>query len=249
MLSIFKCSRVIALTQTKKIPLAVWHTSIEKLLSALEPLSLESESDGARWHARLTQILGLIRLLNAPHPEGVAWLQPLKKHIRLQWSPLSVAAEVKSLLEGLKASLIFTSATLQTGGHFKWFQEALGIEQAHTKAWGSPYDWFAQSLLYIPHDLPDVYHEQYYAQFVKQILPVIKRLGGKTFLLFTSHRALQWVAEELRGQCPFPLFVQGTEDKARLLASFRQQGNGVLLGTGSFWEGVDVQGEAYLCGD
>lgn len=234
---------LLPLFKQKKIPIQEWQSLLIELQSHLDGVSLEDVG----WKTRITQILDLMHKLDSPHSEGIAWLQPLKKHLRFQWSPLCVAAEVKELLQGLKASLIFTSATLQTGGHFKWFQEALGLEQALTKAWTSPYNWSEQALLYIPHHLPDVYHEHYYTRFIAQILPVIEGLGGKTFILFTSHRALQWVAEELKGRCPFPLFVQGTEDKARLLASFRQQGNGVLLGTGSFWEGVDVQGEALSC--
>jgi ATP-dependent DNA helicase DinG len=231
----------------QKLPFDAWAELLNQLLQALAQLPVDSELKLLHWKERLGDLIQLINSCATKNPNGVAWLKPLKRHIRFQWSPFSVSEQVRDLLTELKASLIFTSATLQTAGHFSWFQDALGLENAKTMSWESPYNWSEQAMLYIPHDLPDVYHELYYMKFIQKVLPIIKQLQGRTFILFTSHRALQWVAQELSKVCPYPLFVQGNEEKAALLSSFREHGNGVLLGTGSFWEGVDVQGQALSC--
>jgi ATP-dependent DNA helicase DinG len=177
----------------------------------------------------------------------VAWLKTMKRHLRFQWTPFSVAKETQALISSLDASLIFTSATLKTQGHFTWFQSSLGLEDARVEAWESPYAWDKQALMYLPHGLPDVYHPRYYQELLSQVLPVIHLLGGKTLFLFTSHRALTWVAEHLPKLCHYPLLIQGQADKSELLAQFRQQSQSILLGTGSFWEGVDMQGDCLSC--
>ena len=227
----------------KTLPLSDWIEGFKALFDSVEAL----EGDSERWAQRLKSLLETMQQCAQTQPTGVAWLQPLKRHIRFQWSPFDVAKQVEALLNDLSATLVFTSATLRTNQHFEWFQQALGLTRAKTVFWDSPYDWEKQAMLYIPHDLPDVYDESYYSKFIDHVLPVIEQLGGRTFILFTSHRALQWVATELPKRCTYPILVQGSEDKAMLLASFRQLGNAVLLGTGSFWEGVDVRGEALSC--
>jgi len=99
-------------------------------------------------------------------------------------------------------------------------------------------------LLYLPSDLPDVNTPAYTVAVVQAVLPVIRASGGRAFLLFTSHRALREAADLVRNQFEFPLLVQGEAPRRRLLERFRELGNAVLLGTASFWEGVDVKGPA-----
>jgi len=111
----------------------------------------------------------------------------------------------------------------------------------------SPFDYAKQTLLYLPRDLPCPNHPTYHAQLLIKVIPLIHAFKGRCFFLFTSHKALQWVAKELANTLPYPLLIQGEEAKSILLDRFRQLGNAVLLGTSTFWEGVDVRGEALSC--
>ncbi|HBB52773.1 MAG TPA: ATP-dependent DNA helicase DinG [Legionellales bacterium] len=227
------------------IPIEHWIELLDDLSRCLKETSVTHES---RWEERFKQLCESIQKCAQVDQKGVAWLQALKKHAKCQWSPFDVADEVKSLMCSLNASLIFTSATLKTGSHFHWFTDAMGLGNARMESWDSPYDWENQSILYIPRGMPDVFDAHYHQSFIEKIWPVIQRLGGRTFILFTSHKALQWAASFLADYShEFPILVQGSQDKTALLNTFRQHGRAVLLGTGSFWEGVDVQGEALSC--
>ncbi len=230
-----------------QLPLLDWLQQLRGLLTGVEGLAIESDLAATRWVSRLETLIFSMQRCCEETPTGIAWLQPLKKHIRFQWSPFDISQSVGELLTSLSASLIFTSATLRTNQQFDWFQQALGLDAAKTAFWDSPYNWQKQSLMYIPHGLPDVYDEYYYDKFIDALLPIIEQLQGKTFILFTSHRALQWVAQQLPKRCRLPILVQGTDDKRVLLDTFRDSGHAILLGTGSFWEGVDVQGQALSC--
>jgi ATP-dependent DNA helicase DinG len=142
---------------------------------------------------------------------------------------------------------VFTSATLAVGEDFSAYLERLGLEEAETLHLASPFDFAARTRLYIPADMPAPSEPGYTRRVVEVALPLLEASGGRAFLLFTSHRALQEAARMLRSRAAelgFPVLVQGDEPRARLLASFRQLGNAVLLGTQSFWEGVDVKGPA-----
>jgi ATP-dependent DNA helicase DinG len=219
----------------------------QDLSQCLHKLPVDEELMVLKAIDRLNYFLSCMKRMNEQDAQGIAWVQALKKHIRFQWSPYDVATEMKSLLQGLSASLIFTSATLKSAHAFDWFTQALGLEHATAHAWDSPYNWDKQALLYVPHGIPDVYHPNYHQRFLASILPIIQRLKGRTFILFTSHKALQEVAQLMADYPEFNLLVQGTQDKRILLEEFRKNANCVLLGTSSFWEGVDVQGEALSC--
>jgi len=233
-----------AITQ-EILPLNTWHDEWLGLMQILKDMPTAPE---LRWQERFSLVLESMQKCLQIDKTGVGWLQALKKHAKLQWSPFDVSKQVKELLQSLQASLVFTSATLRTGESFDWFLSAMGLDDAHTASWQSPYDWKSQSMLYIPHGIPDVYDEQYNQIFIEKIWPIIQCLGGKTFILFTSHRALEWAAEFLsRSAYNFPILVQGSQDKTSLLNTFKQHGQAILLGTGSFWEGVDVQGQALSC--
>jgi len=231
------------LVATQKLPWQDWVFALEQVLAVLDTV----KADVSLWRIRIENILSVIHLCLQAKGEGVAWLKKLKTQVRFQWTPFSVAAQTRELIASLRASLIFTSATLKTQGHFAWFQAALGLEEMKSMAWDSPYAWQDQALLYLPHALPDIYHPDYYSSLVTEVLPVIHLLGGRTLFLFTSHRALSLVAELLAKRCHYPLLVQGQADKTKLLADFRQQPQAILLGTGGFWEGVDVQGDCLSC--
>jgi ATP-dependent DNA helicase DinG len=141
---------------------------------------------------------------------------------------------------------VFTSATLAVGEDFSHFCNQLGLDaETRTEKWDSPFDYAHQALWYVPKGLVEPSHAEFVERVLDASLPVIEASGGKAFLLFTSYRALNRAAEILEEQgLDYPLLVQGRAPKNELLNSFREAGNAVLLATGSFWEGVDVQGDA-----
>jgi ATP-dependent DNA helicase DinG len=162
--------------------------------------------------------------------------------------PFDISARFRALIEARRAAWIFTSATLSLGEEFGHFTGRLGIAECSTLRIDSPFDHERQSLLYLPQSMPDPRAPEYVAAVIDTALPLIEAAGGGAFVLFTSHRALAQGAALLRarwdGAAPQRLFVQGEAPRERLLQEFREDGNGVLLGTASFWEGVDVKGEA-----
>lgn len=147
-------------------------------------------------------------------------------------------------MEQHSATWIFTSATLSVAHKFDHFANSLGISNPKSYSWESPFDFPNQSLFYHPKGLPQPNAPDFVDEIVKVAIPVINASKGRTFFLFTSHRALQAAAKILDKQIKYPILVQGDKPKAILLDDFKQKGNAVLLGTASFWEGIDVRGEA-----
>jgi ATP-dependent DNA helicase DinG len=166
----------------------------------------------------------------------------------LSFTPFEVAGRLGELMRARGCAWIFTSATLAVGNDFSHFLGRIGAPDAATLAIGSPFDFARQALLYLPEGLPDPASQQFTERVLAAALPLIEAAGGRTFLLFTSHRALREATDRLERLPGFaeryPLLVQGREPREALLARFRTLGNAVLLGSASFWEGVDVRGDA-----
>lgn len=177
----------------------------------------------------------------------IHWFEVHKRSFSFHLTPLEVDQLFREQVEQRHQSWILTSATLAVRSDFSHFLSRLGIEQAETHCWQSPFDFSRQAVLYVPPDLPEPANPRYTEQVLEAALPVIEAAGGRTFLLFTSHRALGIAAEYLVDRLAYPLLVQGEVPRGLLLERFRELGNAVLLGTGSFWEGVDVRGEALSC--
>src|SRR5262249_44544477 len=139
--------------------------------------------------------------------------------------------------------------TLAVGDDFAHYTGQLGLADATTGLWDSPFDYDRQALLYVPRDLPPPNTREHTDAVVDAALPLVKASGGRAFLLFTTLRALAAARERLvaafaREGLSYPLLVQGEGSKTELLMRFRALGNAVLLGSASFWEGVDVPGDA-----
>jgi len=181
--------------------------------------------------------------------EWVRWVDVTTQGFQLHASPLSVADVFANQVAASGRAWILTSATLAVGGDFSLYQRDLGLAEARTGAWDSPFDYNAQALLYVPRGLPPPNSREHTEAVVGATLPVLRASGGRAFLLFTTLRALD-VARELlaravaREKLGWPLLAQGDGSKSELLARFRELGNAVLLGSASFWEGVDVPGDA-----
>lgn len=151
-------------------------------------------------------------------------------------------------MEPQPCAWILTSATLAVGDDFSHFKRRSGLTRATTVRFASPFDFANQALMYLPKGLGEPGAPEHARNVINAALPVLEASGGRAFILFTSHRGLREGAEELHRQWgetpPFPVLIQGSASRDHLLRAFREAGNAVLLGTGSFWEGIDVKGDA-----
>jgi ATP-dependent DNA helicase DinG len=177
----------------------------------------------------------------------IRWYEIHKKSFTLSRTPLDIAAEFRSFMQRHQAVWIFTSATLSVANKFDHFSNSLGLVDAASASWGSPFDYANQSLFYHPKGLPQPNDPEFIPLIMNFALPVLQASKGRAFFLFTSHRALKQAEMLLKDKLDYPLLVQGSRPKGLLLEQFKAAGNAVLLGTSSFWEGVDVRGEALSC--
>lgn len=179
----------------------------------------------------------------------VRWLEIFHHSVQLNTTPLSIAEIFADQIKGHPRAWIFTSATLSVKQDFSHYQSEMGLPDAQTACWESPFNYPEHALLYVPRNMPDPNHPDYTEAVIKATLPLIEASNGRAFLLFTSLRAMQrahdiLMAQLERNQIEFPLMLQGEGSRNELLDRFRQHGNAILLGSQSFWEGVDVRGEA-----
>ncbi len=179
--------------------------------------------------------------------KSVHWYELSPHGFSFHATPLDLAPSLRALREQTHAAWIFTSATLSVAGRFDHFARQLGLDDPISMSLPSPFDFTRQALAYLPRGLPDPNERDYTDAVITAALPVLQASQGRAFLLFTSHRALKRAAELLADAVPYPLFVQGTAPRHQLLTEFRLAGNGILLGAASFWEGVDVAGDALSC--
>ena len=181
---------------------------------------------------------------DAPAPDAdVRWYELTPRGFRLQRTPLDVSGPLRAHRERSRAAWVFTSATLAVDGSFGHVARRLGLEDPQTLLEPSPFDWNTQALCYLPPRLPEPMSRGYTHALLEAVRPVLHASRGRAFVLFASHRALREAAEALRDG-PWPLFVQGDAPRHVLLQRFRESGDGVLLGTASFREGIDVVGDA-----
>ncbi|MGH8232379.1 MAG: ATP-dependent DNA helicase, partial [Steroidobacteraceae bacterium] len=164
----------------------------------------------------------------------------------LRLLPYEIASRFQACVQQGHNAWVFTSATLAVGEDFSHFASRMGLQHAPTLRLDSPFDYSRQALLFLPLGLPQPSDPDYTDAVVATAQPLIESAGGGAFVLFTSHRALRRAAQLwMRALSPdMPLLVQGEAPREQLLRQFRTSGSAVLLGTASFWEGVDVQGPA-----
>jgi ATP-dependent DNA helicase DinG len=219
--------------------------ALRSLRSPLEAQAERSEGLGACARRAGAAYSLLARMRESEQAEEVRWVEVFAHAVRLHATPLSSAELFSRQMDDHPRAWIFTSATLAVGEEFGHFTRELGLEEAAVRRWASPFDFARQALLYLPRGLPPDPNDPAYTDAVLDAAaPVLEASGGRAFLLFTTLRALRRAHERLQGMLPYPLLVQGTGSRSELLARFRSLGNAVLLGAQSFWEGVDVRGEA-----
>ena len=193
------------------------------------------------------EVLG--RWCDAADNNLVQWAECHTQSIALNASPLSVAEFFKKQIDARPRSWILTSATLAVGGNFSHYLEAMGMETATTACWDSPFDYPNHAMLYVPRSLPEPGSNEHTKAVVEAALPLIRAARGSAFLLFTTLRAMRLARDLLAAAfesegLTYPLFSQGEGSRSELLERFRKLGNAVLVASASFWEGVDVRGDA-----
>lgn len=176
--------------------------------------------------------------------DHIHWYETHRRTFTLHFTPLNIAEYFHKHVYDISGAWVFTSATLAVGDSFSHYVSRLGLEDAETRRWESPFDYQHQALCYIPEGIPQPNSRNHTSAVIKTASVLLETSRGRAFLLFTSYRALNEAADALRDSLTYPLLVQGDAPRDTLLEEFRSLGNAVLLGTSSFWEGVDVRGEA-----
>jgi ATP-dependent DNA helicase DinG len=227
-------------------------TADEKLLTLATVLESQAErAEGLEkcWQRARVLLDQLRDWRDREDASRVRWAELFHATLHLNATPLSVAEIFQAQIGERARAWIFTSATLSVGGDFGHYCRQMGLTDAQTQAWESPFNYAQNSLLYVPRDMPEPNTPAYTPAVVAAALPALEASGGRAFLLFTSLRAMREGYEQLkeafaRRKLDFPLMMQGEGSRTELLERFRRLGNAVLVGSQSFWEGVDVRGEA-----
>jgi len=186
-------------------------------------------------------------LLRAGDPAYVYFVEFRGKSVFLRASPIDVSEIVRDLLLDRVRGTVLTSATLTVDGAFDYVKGRLGIGQAEEVRLASEFDYESQALLYLPPRMPDPRSPEFAMAAGHQVIELLKRSQGRAFVLFTSYASLRSVQAIVEMALDYPMLVQGTAPRSQLLKQFRETPNSVLFATSSFWQGVDVVGEALSC--
>lgn len=245
----------IALTIVKKnhafqVALELLQEKLTTLTSMLESQAERSEGLENCWQ-RSADILNRIERWHnqVETDEFVRWVEVYNHALQLNATPLSIAEIFNKQLNASPRAWIFTSATLSVKKDFSHYNHEMGLASAQSTCWDSPFDFASQALLYVPTGLSEPNSQTYTEQVVNAALPVLRASHGRAFFLCTSLRAMQQIHDLLkeafdREQLDYPILVQGESSRSNILDNFRQTGNAILIGSQSFWEGVDVRGQA-----
>ncbi|MEO0369800.1 MAG: ATP-dependent DNA helicase, partial [Pseudomonadota bacterium] len=227
-------------------------TMLSKVADILEKAAVKGD-ELQRCYERALELAANCQALssNESISEYVRWVEIAKRSFRIHETPLDIGSELETYFSNSKETRVFTSATLTVNGDFQHFAESIGTTKNYAAAqWESPFDYFEQSVLYVPDGLPDPRDQKFTEHFFASVLPVLKASQGGVFILFTSFRQLDACAQMLEEQMEddeFTVLIQGQTTKRALLEKFSKHDNAVLLATMSFWEGVDVPGDALRC--
>lgn len=241
-----------AVSMNPKFGIALDHLleRLEELSSLLESQSERSEGLENCWQRTREIAIRIKHWRDQAESEGfVRWLEVFSHALQLNATPLSIAEIFNKQLIASPRAWIFTSATLAVKGDFSHYNNEMGLSTAQSACWDSPFDFANQALLYVPTGLPDPSNRDYTDEVVKAALPVLMASRGRAFFLCTSLRATKRAHELLieafeREKLDYPILLQGQSSRSDMLDRFRKMRNAVLIGSQSFWEGVDVRGEA-----
>ena len=235
---------------------AGWATELQRLLDLFTALAEQLEAlivRGEVWEGllrRCEELAGNLRRIGLERqPAYVYWVERREKTIQLSASPIEVAGELRDCLYSSVRAIVFTSATLTTAGNFKYFTDRLGLPATTvTLSLPTPFDYAGRTLLVIPPPrFPEPAAADFGPQARQRMLDILLLAKGRALVLFTSLAAMRAAHEFLAVRLPYNILVQGTAGKQGLLEAFRADTHSVLLAVASFWEGVDVPGEALSC--
>lgn len=218
--------------------------ALDELYAQIKPYEERSAEMAACVERASQMVERFAQILDRQDGDSVRWVEASGRGGSLHATPIEVAEGFRRMTATYPGAWIYTSATLAAGKDFDHFTDQLGLDGARTLQLESPFDYATQARLYLPPGLPEPSDARYSDAVVDAALPVIRASGGGAFILCTSHKALRRIAERLRQSLDLRLYVQGDDNRAALLQAFSEDGNGVLVGTSSFWEGVDVKGRA-----
>lgn len=243
----------------KALALKGFEENYSEMQAKLKALSAVLETQAARdpalencWQRAMALEVQLQRWQKADNENLVRWVEVFTQSVQLHATPLSVAEGFGKQLNAQPRAWIFASATLAVKSDFGHYINQMGLSNAATGHWDSPFDYDKQALFYVPPDMPDPNSPSYIASVAAVALPVLQASGGRAFVLCTSLRAMREIHALLKeafsqNGMEYPLMMQGESSRSELLERFRKLGNAVLVGSQSFWEGVDVRGEALSC--
>ena len=223
---------------------------LEKLMILTQVLESQAErSEGLEncWQRSDNHLQLIRRWRDETETQGyVRWIEVYNQALQLNATPLSIAEIFQKQMAASPRAWIFTSATLSVKKNFTHYNDEMGLTTAQTACWESPFNFAEQALLYVPVAMPEPHHKTYIDHVVQAALPVLRASRGRAFFLCTSLRAMQRVYELLLSMdnLDFPLLLQGQGSRSYMLERFRELNNAILIGSQSFWEGVDVRGEA-----
>lgn len=224
-------------------------TQLNALAAVLESQASRGPLLEKCWQRSEALITLFSRWHTAENTNLVRWVEVFTHSVQLHATPLSVAESFGKQLNAQPRAWIFTSATLAVKSDFSHYVAQMGLHAATTSFWDSPFNYQEQALLFVPTDMPDPNSPSYTSSVVAAALPVLQASGGRAFVLSTSLRAMREIHALLKeafaeNGIESPLLLQGESSRTELLDRFRKLGNAVLVGSQSFWEGVDVRGEA-----
>jgi len=240
----------------KALALKDFASALDTVREKMQALAKVLESQAERgpglqncWQRALALQASLASWQAGQNDNLVRWVEVFSQSVLLHATPLSVADVFGKQIAGHPRAWIFTSATLAVKNDFSHYLGQMGLLEAVTARWESPFDYETQALFYAPQGLPDPKHSDYTSAVAAAALPVLMASRGRAFLLCTSLRAMRELHGLLqsafeRDGLDYPLLLQGEATRPELLERFRKLGNAVLVGSQSFWEGVDVKGEA-----
>ena len=221
-------------------------------LNHISLLSEQKEQDGSSFAMIALRAddlrSALENIFTASDSSCLKWYEKRKKSMTFHSSPLDISSNMQEYMYNKIKTVVFTSATLSTNESFDYIRSRLGIpENAFEGIFPSHFDFKNQALMYIPKDLPAPQNSEFGMKVAEKITRILESSSGRALILFTSYYNLNIVYNELNGHLPFALYKQGDAPRSILLEKFRQNTDSVLLATGSFWQGVDVPGEALSC--
>jgi len=222
--------------------------TLKNLGQVLMPLADMTETIEKKYELTELYFNRMSSILDQDFGDGLRWVDIKPRSLRLNLTPLDVGKKLRELFLKSKKSWIFTSATIAIGEDFSHFKERIGLVGAKEASFPSPFSLENNALIYLPPGLPEPSHLKFTEKMLGATLPLLKTVSGGVFFLFTSHNALSkakaWIKAKQKMLNGRLLLVQGDSPRDDMLKKFRADGNAILLGTGSFWEGVDVRGEA-----